>query len=294
MANTKLVEGTTLLGTVRDWANGKFATKTEIASVLDFKGEKTGAQLAALTYADVSNGDVYTCTSDSGSFHSGYEYAAKVSGTTLTWVELGKYMDLSGYALKSELSAHTGNGDIHVTTANKSAWNAKYDKPSDGIPKGDLAGGVQTSLGKADTAYQKPTAGIPSSDMASAVQTSLGKADTAYQKPSTGVPKSDLASAVQTSLGKADTAYQKADTGIPKGDLASAVQTSLGLADSALQASDVDSALSSSSTNPVQNKVVNTALAGKSNTGHSHTIDGVDISTITWMTAAEALTILES
>lgn len=33
----------------------------------------------------------------------------------------------------------------------------------------------------------------------------------------------------------------------------------------------VDSALSSTSTNPVQNKVINTALSGKSNTGHTHT-----------------------
>lgn len=32
----------------------------------------------------------------------------------------------------------------------------------------------------------------------------------------------------------------------------------------------VDTALSSSSTNPVQNKVINTALAGKSDSGHSH------------------------
>lgn len=37
----------------------------------------------------------------------------------------------------------------------------------------------------------------------------------------------------------------------------------------------VDSALSSSSTNPVQNKVVNSALAGKSNTGHTHTMANV-------------------
>ena len=37
----------------------------------------------------------------------------------------------------------------------------------------------------------------------------------------------------------------------------------------------VDSALSSSSTNPVQNKVVNSALNGKSNTGHEHTSDEI-------------------
>ena len=71
-----------------------------------------------------------------------------------------------------------------------------YTKPSGGIPDTDLASGVQTSLGKADSAYQKPSGGIPSSDMASAVQTSLGKADTAYQKPSGGIPAADIASGV--------------------------------------------------------------------------------------------------
>lgn len=37
----------------------------------------------------------------------------------------------------------------------------------------------------------------------------------------------------------------------------------------------VDSSLSSSSKNPVQNKVVNSALKGKSNTGHEHTSDEI-------------------
>lgn len=37
----------------------------------------------------------------------------------------------------------------------------------------------------------------------------------------------------------------------------------------------VDSSLSSFSTNPVQNKVVNSALNGKSNTGHEHTSDDI-------------------
>lgn len=39
---------------------------------------------------------------------------------------------------------------------------------------------------------------------------------------------------------------------------------------------DTDSELSSTSTNPVQNKVVNTALAGKSNTSHTHTLNNLD------------------
>lgn len=38
---------------------------------------------------------------------------------------------------------------------------------------------------------------------------------------------------------------------------------------------DTDSELSSTSTNPVQNKVVNTALAGKSDTSHTHTLNSL-------------------
>ena len=225
--------------------------------------------------------------------------------------------------LESKVTAHTGNTDIHVTSEQKTAWTAKYDKPSGGIPKTDLASAVQSSLEKADTAlqqhqdisaltahvannnvhvtsdqknmwsakYNKPTDGIPKTDLASSVQTSLNKAATAlqehqdisalvshtqnsnihvtseqktawsakYDKPSSGIPKSDLASAVQTSLDKADTAlqehqdisaltnhvanndihlttanktawnakYDKPSGGIPKSDLASDVQTSL-------------------------------------------------------------------
>lgn len=61
------------------------------------------------------------------------------------------------------------------------ALAGKYEKPSGGIPKSDLAESVQDSLDDADSAYQKPEGGIPSTDLASAVQTSLGKADTSVQ-----------------------------------------------------------------------------------------------------------------
>lgn len=46
--------------------------------------------------------------------------------------------------------------EIHrlVTDTDKTAWNAKYDKPSSGIPKTDLASDVQTSLAKADASAE--------------------------------------------------------------------------------------------------------------------------------------------
>lgn len=42
-----------------------------------------------------------------------------------------------------------------ITQEMISAWNAKYTKPSNGIPKTDLENAVQESLGKADTALQE-------------------------------------------------------------------------------------------------------------------------------------------
>ena len=92
----------------------------------------------------------------------------------------GSYPDMSvGNATKAAQDA-SGNV-ITATYATKAENNAKYTKPSTGIPESDLASAVQASLGKADTAYQKPSGGIPKTDLASAVQTSLNKADTALQ-----------------------------------------------------------------------------------------------------------------
>lgn len=58
-------------------------------------------------------------------------------------------------AKRAGYDSHVADGDIHVTAAQKQTWNGKYTKPSDGIPKSDLASSVQTSLGKADSALQQ-------------------------------------------------------------------------------------------------------------------------------------------
>ena len=64
-----------------------------------------------------------------------------------------------------------------IQSSDINAWDAKYDKPSGGIPKADLAQGVQDSLGAADSAYQKPSGGIPATDMTSSVQSLLELVD---------------------------------------------------------------------------------------------------------------------
>lgn len=65
------------------------------------------------------------------------------------------FASLKALAFKDKVSDSDINGtisDSHIASA--STWNGKYTKPSTGIPKTDLASGVQNSLGKADTALQ--------------------------------------------------------------------------------------------------------------------------------------------
>ena len=131
------------------------------------------------------------------------------------------------------LDGHIENSVIHVTNQNKNDWNAKYNKPSGGIPESDLADAVQAAVNAALTAYQKPGTGIPKSDLASAVQSAIDAALTAYQKPGTGIPKTDLAAAVQSALDAALTAYQKPNSGIPQSDMSADVQSKLNAAGSA-------------------------------------------------------------
>lgn len=44
---------------------------------------------------------------------------------------------------------------VSAIEGKEAGWNGKYSKPTDGIPKADLANDVQASLGKADTALQE-------------------------------------------------------------------------------------------------------------------------------------------
>ena len=127
----------------------------------------------------------------------------------------------------TELDGHVTNSVIHVTAENKSAWDAKYNKPSGGIPSSDFTQAVQEALVAALSAYQKPNDGIPASDLAAAVQSAIANANSAYQKPDSGIPSTDFTTAVQNALTLALSAYQKPNTGIPQSDLAATVQSVL-------------------------------------------------------------------
>ena len=68
----------------------------------------------------------------------------------------GTHLTVTGSSGSSVSTVHYGvaSGYSIPSDTTQASWTAKYDKPSGGIPKTDLASAVQTSLGKADSALQ--------------------------------------------------------------------------------------------------------------------------------------------
>ena len=117
----------------------------------------------------------------------------------MLWEEFNARLNPSGknvqIAFESELP----------TSEQKSAWSAKYNKPTGGIPKTDLASSVQTSLDKADTALQEhqDISALTNHVANNSIHVTTDDKtawNAKYNKPSGGIPKSDLASDIQTSL----------------------------------------------------------------------------------------------
>ena len=189
--------------------------KADAADIPSLEGYATEAYVQ--NYHDNTKQDIIT---DLATIRSG---ASK--GATAVQPEAGKGLFSGSYndlADKPAIPAAVTEGTVSGWGFTKNTGT--YSKPTDGIPKSDLANDVQASLGKANTALQH----VPSAYRTAVLQDKIdsGKQDKAtleadvaakgftkntgtYSKPAGGIPKGDLAAAVQTSLGKADTALQE-------------------------------------------------------------------------------------
>lgn len=165
----------------------------------------------------------------------------------------------------SEIDNAVDKVESLATVATTGSYNDLTDKPD--IPSGG---------GSADITVDESLSTTSINPVQNKVITAeLNKKGT-YSKPSDGIPKSDLASDVQESLGKADTALQTYEEQY-KGTVTSVkINGSTknpdadGLVDLGNIVGDgeggsviIDAALSDTSTNPVQNKVIAEALNQK-------------------------------
>lgn len=142
--------------------------------------------------------------------------------------------------------------------------DAKYEKPSTGIPKTDLAASVQTSLNKADSAVQSlsgyATETYVNTKVAGIVDTAPEALNTLNELAAALGDDPNFATTVATQIGtKVDKVNGK---GLSSNDYTNTEKTKLAGISAGANKTVVDTALSATSTNPVQNKVVNTAIAG--------------------------------
>lgn len=172
---------------------------TEKGRVDVLVGSDTGKSARAIVQDEVAK--QLTSENISDSFDTLKEIAEWLSSHPEDVTAMNETIEANADAIEVLNGADTVEGSVAKTVkdsintvrswvsegyATKDQVNAKYTKPSTGIPTSDLASGIVTSLGKADTAYQKASTGIPKTDLASGVQTSLGLADSAVQTIATG------------------------------------------------------------------------------------------------------------
>lgn len=159
------------------------------------------------TEIPAEDGKIYIDLATNKTYRWGGSVYAEISaGLALGETQGTAYEGSKGKANADAIAAHTGNSDIHVTTQNKSDWNAKYDKPSGGIPKTDLVQGVQDSLDLADSALQSSDIAGKADIVSGATNGNFAGLDSNGNLTDSGSKAADFATAAQGT--KADSAIQ--------------------------------------------------------------------------------------
>lgn len=135
-------------------SQGSFATKAALLSASTLYN--ANGTVATPTKNDVA----YVLADESHNNKLSKYVIVSVVGTTITW---GFVISLSDTtftqaqmdainsnitnAKRASYDAHVVNDNIHVTSQQKSSWNKKYTKPTDGIPVSDLnSGNIDTEV----------------------------------------------------------------------------------------------------------------------------------------------------
>ena len=165
-------------------------------------------EVAHTTEITPEGGKIYIDLSTEKTYRwGGSTYAEISAGLALGETQGTAYEGSKGKQVADNLAAHTGNSDIHVTTSDKTAWNAKYDKPGTGIPSTDMSAEVQASLALADSALQEHQDISGKADkVASATNGNFAGLDANGNLTDSGSKATDFATAAQG--GKADSAIQ--------------------------------------------------------------------------------------
>jgi hypothetical protein len=200
-----------------------------------------------------TDGDIHIVADERIKWNAKYD--KPVDGIPEKDIEKVTVDKINNAATKTELASHTNNGSIHTSSTERTKWNAKYDKPSTGIPETDFSELVQNKMNSAakeadlknhkednirhldsvertkwNAKYDKPAGGIPKGDLTLEVQSQMNAAakdaefkthvadsvahitseersawNAKYQKPAVGVPITDLDSDTRALINNAAT-----------------------------------------------------------------------------------------
>ena len=143
-------------------AQGSFATKAALTAATTFYN--ADGTVATPTKNDVA----YVLADESHSEKSAkyvianepsatvapvWGFVITFSDTTFTQTQMDAINSGITSTKRSGYDSHVDNDDIHVTVEQKSAWSAKYDKPTTGIPESDLTSAVQTKLNEKEVKW---------------------------------------------------------------------------------------------------------------------------------------------
>lgn len=229
---------------------------TNVSELVNDSDYQTGAEVTAAINQAVSatlkwQGAVETVSDLPATSTKGYVYHVNENGGEYAWdgtqwVELGSVIEHKWDSITGKPSTFTPSAHTHAQS--------------------DITGLAASLAGKSDTGHTHDDRYYTETEINSKLAT---KSDTTHTHDDRYFTESEITSKL---AGKSDTSHtHAAATTAANGFMSAADKTKLdGIATGANKIT-VDAALSSSSTNPVQNKVVNSALAGKANTSHTHT-----------------------
>ena len=240
------------------------------------------AALSAQTAAEMAKSQAETAQSAAEAAQSAAETAQEAAEAAKTSAQSSQQAAALNAADAADSASAAQTARTAAQSAQQTAESAKTAAETAKTGAETAAGQAQSSAtaaaGSATTASQKADDAADSAAAAEqSAQSAAGSATSASQSAGTATSQATAASqSAQDAAGSATAAAQSASSASTNAtnaanSAADAAQSAQEAAESAASAATtVDSELSTTSTNPVQNKVITNALNGKSNTNHTH------------------------
>jgi hypothetical protein len=175
------------------------------------------------------SGKIYVALDTNKTYRwSGSTYVEIAQGLALGETSSTAFAGNRGKAIEDKIPSNASSSNKLATMADLPDETTDYgdltNKPqinsvtlSGNKSASDLGLATAAQGAKADTAYQKPQTGIPSTDLASGVQTSLGKADTAVQQVTVGTTTTGAAGTNASVANSGTSTAPVLDFTIPRG-----------------------------------------------------------------------------